>query len=67
MDAPLFVTGPELRKLLSLSRTTYSRLLDRGLPCLGSGKLRRHSLEEVIAWYEDTLGTNHEPDDTEGS
>jgi len=41
-------TGPELRTLLKISRSTYYRLLDSGLPTIGSGQLRRHPLKAAL-------------------
>ena len=48
-----FCTGPELRALLKISRSTYYRLLDAGLPTIGVGRLRRHPLRVVLKWYDD--------------
>lgn len=36
-----FCTRPELRALLKISRSTYYRLLDVGLPTIGVGRLRQ--------------------------
>lgn len=47
-----FCTGPELRAMLKISRSTYYRLLDDGLPTIGIGRLRRHLVAAVLAWYD---------------
>ncbi len=48
-----FCTGPELRALLKISRSTYYRLVEAGLPTIGVGRLRRHPVAEVLHWYGD--------------
>ena len=47
-----FVSSPELCRTLNISRSTFYRLLDAGLPTIGSGRLRRHSLDAVLHWYD---------------
>jgi len=46
-----WVTSPELRTILKISRTTFYRMLDAGLPTIGSGRLRRHYWPDVLDWY----------------
>jgi len=48
MNEREFYTGPELQILLKISRSTYHRLLDSGLPTIGSGRLRRHPLKAAL-------------------
>jgi len=45
------MTAPEIRKFLSVSRSTLIRLLNAGLPSVGSGRLKRFSKQAVLAWY----------------
>jgi predicted DNA-binding transcriptional regulator AlpA len=47
-----FCTGPELRAMLKISRATYYRMLEKGLPTIGSGRLRRHPVEAALRWYD---------------
>jgi excisionase family DNA binding protein len=47
-----FVSSPELCRILNISRSTFYRLLEAGLPTIGSGRLRRHSLGAVLHWYD---------------
>jgi hypothetical protein len=47
----LHVSSPKLRSILGISRTTFYRLLQAGLPCRGTGRLRRHPLLESLDWY----------------
>jgi hypothetical protein len=47
-----FVSSSELRRILNISRSTFYRLLDAGLPTIGSGRRRRHSLAAVLHWYD---------------
>lgn len=45
-----WLTEPELRGYLSYSASTIQRLRKRGLPCVGSGRLRRYNLRVVLRW-----------------
>jgi hypothetical protein len=48
-----WVSEPELRERLQYGRTTVARLRARGLPHVGSGRLRRYPWEEVIRWLRE--------------
>ena len=41
---------PELRLYLMISRDTFRRWRKRGLPCLGSGRLRRYHWPTLLDW-----------------
>ena len=43
-------TEPELRLWLMISRDTFRRWRQRGLPCLGAGRLRRYHWPTLLAW-----------------
>ncbi len=43
-------TEPDLRLWLSISRDTFRRWRKRGLPCIGSGRLRRYHGPTVVDW-----------------
>lgn len=47
-----YCSGPELRAMLRISRSTYHRLVQQGLPAVGNGRLRRHPVEEALKWYD---------------
>jgi len=44
------LTARELRQTLKISRTTLYRLLQKGLPSVGTGRLRRYELDTVLRW-----------------
>ncbi len=44
------LTARELRQTLKISRTTLYRLLQKGLPSVGAGRLRRFELDTVLRW-----------------
>ncbi len=44
------LTARELRQTLKISRTTLFRLLQKGLPSVGTGRLRRYELDAVLRW-----------------
>ncbi len=44
------LTARELRQTLKISRTTLYRLLQKGLPSVGTGRLRRYELDAVLRW-----------------
>ncbi len=44
------LTARELRQTLKISRTTLYRLLQKGLPSVGTGRLRRFELDTVLRW-----------------
>ncbi len=44
------LTARELRHTLKISRTTLFRLLQKGLPSVGAGRLRRFELDTVLRW-----------------
>ena len=54
------VTGREVMAFLRISRATLYRFMDRGLPSLGQGRLRRFEREAVREWVE-TAGAEAEP------
>jgi hypothetical protein len=43
---------PELLTRLGISRTIVSRWRDKGLPSMGSGRLRRYRWGDVLAYLE---------------
>ena len=43
---------PELRLYLMISRDTFRRWRKRGLPCLGSGRLRRYHWPTLLEWLK---------------
>jgi hypothetical protein len=43
---------PELRILLMISRDTFRRWRQRGLPCLGAGRLRRYHWPTLLEWLK---------------
>ena len=43
---------PELRLWLMISRDTFRRWRQRGLPCLGTGRLRRYHWPTLLAWLK---------------
>jgi hypothetical protein len=49
----VWLTEPELRQRLNYSRATLARLRKRGLPHIGSGRLRRYSLPAVVQWLSE--------------
>jgi len=49
-DFDYFVSGPDLCALLGFHRATLFRLRQRGLPCVGSKRLRRYHVETVLRW-----------------
>ena len=46
------LTLRELLTFLQISRPTAYRLLSRGMPSIGTGRLRRFEREAVLRWYE---------------
>ena len=49
-DSDRWVSEPLLREVLSMSSSTIRRLRKRGLPSVGSDRLRRFHLETVLRW-----------------
>lgn len=47
------MTAQEVREYLKVSRSTLTRLLDAGLPHIGSGRLRRFHKETLLQWYSE--------------
>jgi len=45
------MTPTEVRQFLNISRSTYGRLLELGLPHVGWSALRRFDKERVLAWF----------------
>ncbi len=58
---------PELRESdamareLSISRSTLDRLVNRGLPYIRVGDVRRFRTAEVMAWLEEQQAGRYEP------
>jgi len=51
-----YVSEPELRTYLGYSASTIRRLRKKGLPCVGTDRLRRYHLASVLQWLaEQTL------------
>ena len=50
MTEDIWLSEPELRQHLKYSRSTIARLRKRGLPCIGSDRLRRYHLPTVLQW-----------------
>jgi hypothetical protein len=48
-----WLSEPQLRERLKYSTATISRLRKRGLPHVGSGRLRRYSLPAVVQWLSE--------------
>lgn len=46
-----YLTVRELMALLKVSRATLYRLLEAGLPSIGTGRLRRFEREAVLRWF----------------
>jgi hypothetical protein len=46
----MWLSEPELRCCLNYSSSTIRRLRKRGLPCVGSDRLRRYHLGTVLQW-----------------
>jgi phage terminase Nu1 subunit (DNA packaging protein) len=46
----IWLSQPELRGYLGYSTSTMQRLRKRGLPCVGSDRLRRYHLATVLKW-----------------
>jgi len=44
------MTPTEVRQFLNISRSTYGRLLELGLPHVGWSALRRFDKQRVLAW-----------------
>jgi hypothetical protein len=52
VDQPMdeWLGEPTLRRRLRFSRSTIRRLRARGLPSIGSGRLRRYRWASVVDW-----------------
>ena len=48
-----WLTEPELRQRLHYSKSTIVRLRKRGLPCIGSERLRRYHWPTVLKWLSE--------------
>ena len=48
-----WMSGPQLCQHLQFSPSTLRRLRKRGLPSIGSNRLRRYHLPSVILWLAD--------------
>ena len=51
----VWIREPQLRAYLQVSASTIRRLRARGLPSLGSDRLRRYHLETVLQWLSEHL------------
>jgi len=47
------MTSPEVRGYLKISPSTLRRLLERGMPYFGEGRLRRFERDSVLRWYSE--------------
>ena len=45
-----WLSEPELRKRLHYSKSTIARFRKRGMPCVGTDRLRRYHLPSVLKW-----------------
>jgi len=45
------MTSPEVRGYLKISPSTLRRLVEKGLPYFGKGRLRRFERDSVLRWY----------------
>ena len=54
-NTDVWITEPQLRAYLQVSGSTIRRLRARGLPSLGSDRLRRYHLEMVLQWLSKHL------------
>ena len=45
------LTATELQEYLNISRSTLARLVDAGLPHIGSWRLKRFDKEMLLQWY----------------
>lgn len=68
------LTRTETERLLGVSRATLFRLVARGLPCTGAGRMRRFDKAQVLAWWNagpeterDGQGPSPSPVETEGA
>jgi biotin operon repressor len=55
-NADAWLSEPELRDRLGYSPSTIRRLRARGLPHVGSDRLRRYHLPTVLKWLSGRLG-----------
>jgi len=53
MTEGIWLSGPDLCRRLSISRSTLSRLRERGLPHVGHDRLRRYHLPTVLQWLSE--------------
>jgi excisionase family DNA binding protein len=47
----VYLTEPELRERLRISKSTVARLRAKGMPHVGTGRLRRYPLASVLRWW----------------
>lgn len=45
-----YVSEPELRAYLGYSPSTVRRFREKGLPSVGTGRLRRYHIDSVLQW-----------------
>ena len=50
MSEDIWLSEPQLRQRLQYSRSTITRLRNRGLPHVGRDRLRRYHLPSVLQW-----------------
>jgi hypothetical protein len=53
-----WVGEPRLREFLSMSSSTIRRLRKRGLPSVGSDRLRRYNVGIVLQWLSEHAGSS---------
>ena len=45
-----WLSEPDLCKRLNYSKSTITRMRKRGMPCVGTARLRRYHLPTVLRW-----------------
>jgi len=48
-----YMSKPELRTYLGYSASTIRRLRDKGMPSVGTGRLRRYHVGSVVLWLSE--------------
>lgn len=48
-----YLSEPDLRTYLAYSPSTLRRLRKKGLPCVGTDRLRRYHLGTVLQWLSE--------------
>ena len=55
-----YLSTRELMEILSISRSTVCRLINKGIPNIMVGSVHRFPMEQVIAWLEKSERTHLE-------